>query len=221
MAIYAIGDIHGSLIALKTIFKQGLIRKEDTVVFLGDYVDKGSNSKGVLDWIMANKDNYNFEFILGNHEIMMLAAKLSKERFLEWLPSGGQETLNSYSIRKQSSWINKIDVAHWDFIESCKPYLEINDDLFVHAGLEPNKELSEQNKHHLFWKKYETPEQYSSEKTVICGHTARKNGEIANFGHTVCIDTFAHGGMWLSCLNVETKEFLKANNKGQIVFGKL
>ena len=76
-------------------------------------------------------------------------------------------------------------------------------------------------KHHLFWKKYETPTCYDSKKTIISGHTSRENGEIADFGHTICIDTFAHGGKWLTCLNVKTKEFIKANNKGKIEVGKL
>jgi len=56
---------------------------------------------------------------------------------------------------------------------------------------------------------------------ILCGHTSRKNGEIADFGHTICIDTYAHGGMWLTCLNIETGEFLKANNKGRTEKGKL
>jgi serine/threonine protein phosphatase 1 len=100
-------------------------------------------------------------------------------------------------------------------------YFEVGNFIFVHAGLEADKSLDEQNKHHLFWKKYEQPEVYDSGKTVICGHTSRKNGEIEDFGHTICIDTCAHGGMWLTCLNVETGEFVKANNFGQIEKVKL
>ncbi|WP_299838552.1 hypothetical protein [uncultured Tenacibaculum sp.] len=72
-----------------------------------------------------------------------------------------------------------------------------------------------------FWKKYEKPIAYDLSKTVICGHTSRKDGKIADFGHTICIDTYAHGGKWLTCLNVETGEFLKTNNKGKIEKGQL
>jgi serine/threonine protein phosphatase 1 len=221
MSIYAIGDIHGSLKALLTIFIQNLIQKDDTIVFLGDYVDRGPDSKKVLNWLITNKTNYKFIFILGNHEIMMKTAKTSNERLMEWLYFGGSQTLDSYKIGDDSNWMNKIDDSHWEFIDSCKAYHEIEDYIFVHAGLEAGKELQEQNKHHLFWKKYETPKSYNSEKTVICGHTSRKNGEIANFGHTICIDTYAYGGKWLTCLNVETKEYIKANNKGKVKTGKL
>lgn len=221
MATYAIGDIHGCLNALKTIFKQDLITNNDTVVFLGDYVDRGPDSKGVLDWLIENKDNFNFKFILGNHEIMMQTARLAPERLLEWLPVGGASTLDSYGVGDDANWKKRIDPTHWDFIDSCLPYLEIDNFIFVHAGLEKGKTLDKQNEHHLFWKKYEIPERYDKDRTVICGHTSRKNGEIADFGHTICIDTYAYGGMWLTCLNIETKEYLKANNIGQMESGKL
>ena len=222
MAIYAIGDIHGCLNALKTIFQQGIIKEQDKVVFLGDYVDKGADSKGVLDWLLEKRKVFDFEFILGNHEIMMTAAKSSPQKYAEWVQNyGGFHTLYSYKMADNLNWMNHVDKKYWDFIDSCLPYLEIEEFIFVHAGLESNKHLDEQNEHHLFHKKYETPVIYNLGKTVICGHTARKNGEIADFGHTICIDTFAHGGMWLTCLNVETGEFLKANEKGQIKKGKL
>ena len=222
MAVYAIGDIHGSIDALKTIFQQGLIKEDDKVVFLGDYIDKGSDSKGVIDWLIEKSSTFDFEFILGNHEIMMTRAKSSTEIFEHWLEDyGGSHTLNSYKINDNQNWMNQIDKTHWNFIDSCLPYLEIGEFIFVHAGLDKNTSLEEQNEHHLFHKKFEKPTIYDPSKTVICGHTARKNGKIANFKHTICIDTFAHGGMWLTCLNVETGEFLKANNKGQIEKGKL
>lgn len=221
MAIYAIGDIHGCLTALKTIFDHGLVQKEDTVVFLGDYVDRGSDSKGVVDWLLENKSNYHFEFILGNHEIMMLESRYNPEVASDWLRFGGAETLASYQLKHNKGWIDKIDYTHWRFMEDCRPYFELEDFIFVHAGLESEKELIDQDHHHLFWKKYEIPEMYSAYKTVICGHTSRKNGEIADFGHTICIDTYAYGGKWLTCLNVETKDYIKANNDGLITVGKL
>ena len=94
MAIYAIGDIHGSINALKTIFNQGLIKEDDKVVFLGDYIDKGEDSKGVIDWLIEKNKTFDFEFILGNHEIMMTLAKSSPGKFVEWAGNyGGYHTL--------------------------------------------------------------------------------------------------------------------------------
>ncbi len=222
MAIYAIGDIHGCLTALETIFNEGQIQKEDTVVFLGDYIDRGPNSKGVFNWLLDKSKQYNFKFILGNHDLTMLAAKTDQDQFASWLQFGAVQTLASYGIVEDDpNWVNKIDPAHWAFIESCLPYHETEQFIFVHAGLEAGKKLTEQDAHHLFWQKYETPELYSTDKTVVCGHTARKNGQIADFGHTVCIDTYAYGGMWLTCLNVETGTYIKANSQGRVEKGEL
>jgi serine/threonine protein phosphatase 1 len=221
MALYAIGDIHGCLNALQTIFNLNVIKNNDTVVFLGDYIDRGPDSKGVIDWLIKNKNHFHFEFILGNHEIMMSAAKQSPEMLIEWLQNGGDSTLESYKINNDLRWADKIPETHWEFIENCRSYLEIDNYIFVHAGLEKGKDLNEQNKHHLFWKKYEIPEEYDPNRKVICGHTSRKNGEIANFGHTICIDTYAYGGKWLTCLNVETNEYIKSNNTGEYEKGKL
>ncbi len=149
----------------------------------------------------------------------MLTARDSPERLVEWLHFGGTNTLDSYGIGDDPNWMNRIPQSHWDFIDSCLPYLELREFVFVHAGLEHGKELNEQDKHHLFWKKYETPEMYDAAKTVVCGHTSRKNGEIADFGHAICIDTYAYGGKWLTCLEVDKRDYLKANNRGEIVSG--
>lgn len=221
MSIYAIGDIHGCFVALNTIFNEGTIKPEDTVVFLGDYVDRGEDSKAVIEWLIENQKSYHFEFILGNHEIMMLKARESLEKLLEWRKFGGAETLVSYQVQDFKDWANNIGESHWEFLENCLDYLIIDDFIFVHAGLNPNKNLEDQNESDLFWTKYETPTAYNSRNTVICGHTSRKNGKIADFGHTICIDTYAYGGQWLTCLNVETGEFLKANNYGALIKGRL
>ena len=62
---------------------------------------------------------------------------------------------------------------------------------------------------------------YLADKQVICGHTSRKNGKIHDFGHSICIDTYAYGGQWLTCLNVETGEFIQANEEGEVQKGNL
>ena len=221
MALYAIGDIHGCLRALQTIFEHAPIKEQDQVVFLGDYVDRGPDVKGVFDWLLANQNTYRFEYLLGNHEIMMRTARGDDEQFNWWQMFGGRETLESYDLADDPNWAEKVDPEHWRFMDDCKPYLEVGEYIFVHGGLEPGVALADQNMHHLYWKKYEAPVMYHPEKTVICGHTSRKNGEIAHFGHTTCIDTFAHGGQWLTCLNVETGEYWQANQQADIKIGAL
>ena len=216
MALFAIGDIHGCLTALKTIFHNQNIGINDQFIFLGDYVDRGPDSKGVIDWLIKNGKQYHFTFLKGNHEIMMLESRKSRQTLASWLGFGGHETLDSYGVADDVNWQNKIPNAHWEFMENCKHYHEAGSFIFVHGGLEPGKLLEQQSDHYLFWKKFITPEMYAPNKKVICGHTSRKNGKVADFGHTICIDTYAYGGQWLTCLNVETGEVLQANNKGEI-----
>jgi serine/threonine protein phosphatase 1 len=220
MALYAIGDIHGTLTALKTLFKVGNFSPEDTFIFLGDYVDRGPDSKGVIDWLLLNAHHFHFVFLRGNHEIMMLDSRESTSQLSSWLIFGGAETLDSYGTGGDSIWQEKIGQEHWGFLEQTKAWHQIDDLIFVHAGFEPGVALREQDEHDLFWKKYITPMPYEPDKTVICGHTSRKNGEIANFGHTICIDTFAYGGQWLTCLNVHTMEYIQANEYGDSKTGK-
>ena len=221
MALYAIGDIHGCFTALKTIFAQGIIQKEDRVIFLGDYVDRGPDVKGVFDWLIENKNHYQFEFLLGNHEIMMQTASTNDAEMEWWLMFGGKETLASYGLQGDPDWVEKLDRRHWQFMADCKAYIEIGDYIFVHAGLATGVDLPDQHDHDLYWKKYEEPEMYLADKQVICGHTSRKNGKIHDFGHSICIDTYAYGGQWLTCLNVETGEFIQANEEGEVQKGNL
>lgn len=219
MATFAIGDIHGCLTALKAIFNENWIQEGDLVIFLGDYIDRGEDSKGVIDWLIENRSYYHFEFIKGNHEIMMRDAKDKPEIVKFWLQHGGSETLNSYNVGDELEWINKIPESHWAFLKACKPYFKLGNTVFVHAGLEKGKNLENQDEKHLFWKKYNEPIEYEEGVRVICGHTSQKDGKIADFGHTVCIDTYCYGGQWLTCLNVGDNSYLKSNNQGEVEYG--
>ena len=224
MAIYAIGDVHGCLVPLRRIFEEGPITPGDTVVFLGDYTYRGPDSKGVFDWFLAQRERYDFHFLMGNHDLMMLRARNSGDWLLRWLRSGGADTLASYGIvdaEEEENWPARIDKAHWDLLEGGLPYLQLGRFVFVHGGLEPGLPLERQDEHHLYWKKYEVPEAFAPGVAVICGHTSRKSGEIADFGHTVCIDTYAYGGQWLTCLDVESGDWVQANNEGALRRGRL
>ncbi len=92
---------------------------------------------------------------------------------------------------------------------------------FVHAGLQAGVSLKDQSPLHIYWQKYLIPSSYAPEKTVICGHTSRKNGLIADFGHTICIDTFAWGDQWLTCLEVESGQYWQTRKKGEFREGFL
>ncbi|MGB3464760.1 MAG: metallophosphoesterase, partial [Cyclobacteriaceae bacterium] len=186
-----------------------------------DYINRGPDSKGVIDFLMENSTRFHFIFLKGNHEIMMAEAKQSTENLRFWLQHGGSETLASYNIGDNPMWYDEITHSHWRFFENTIDYYETDTYIFVHGGMKPGIVPAKQLPYDLFWKKYETPLPYSIDKTLICGHTSRKNGKIADFGHTICIDTFAYGGQWLTCLNVDSKEYLQTNNKGDVQQNKL
>ena len=221
MAVYAIGDIHGCFTALKTIFDSLKIKEDDKVIFLGDYVDRGPQCRQLLEWLVEKSENKNFIFLRGNHEQMMMDARTDSAWLSCWLMNGGAKVLDSYDIGDDAEWFNKIPYWHWEFLKSTKKYFEFEKFIFVHAALDAGVSLQKQNENTLYWKHIEVPEMYDENKIVVCGHTSRKNGVIANFGHSICIDTWACGGQWLTCLDVTTGNFWQANQRGELQRGKI
>lgn len=209
----AIGDIHGCLNALKTIEVAINFNKSDTIIVLGDYIDRGPDSKGVLDWMIDSQAKYNLITLLGNHEEMMDEALLCPEAYYFWIMNGGDDTLKSF---KQSS-IDGIQHKYWEFIKSCKLFHETEDHIFVHAGLEPLLPASEQETDILCWLRFRDLKPHISNKMIICGHTPQQGNVPGVLPHAICIDTYAfHHKGYLTCLDVNTGEFWQANNHGEI-----
>jgi serine/threonine protein phosphatase 1 len=126
-----IGDIHGCLTALETMFEVVAPSSKDLIVTLGDYVDRGPDSKGVIDYLLEKKQTHNLFHLMGNHEIQMLRALETKqdcERFLSGL-CGGRDTLDSYG-----GGFEDVPSEHWEFIKSAALYHELDDYILVHAG---------------------------------------------------------------------------------------
>jgi serine/threonine protein phosphatase 1 len=221
MALYAIGDIHGCFTALTTLIKSVNLKPNDTVVFLGDYVDRGPGSKQVIDFILANSKNYNFITLRGNHEVMMMNSRIYQNSLSSWMMNGGFQTLDSYEIGDDFDWYKKIPEVHWDFLKSTLENYENGNFIFVHAGLKPGVELKHQIHDTLFWLHQHEPPPYADDKIVVCGHTPQKNGRIKNLGHTIFIDTWAFNGEWLTCLDVHSGNFYQANEKGETRDGKI
>ncbi|TVR38881.1 MAG: serine/threonine protein phosphatase [Cryomorphaceae bacterium] len=215
MSTYVIGDVHGCLGALKALVAATDIKPGDTLIFLGDYISRGTDSKGVIDWILEHQSTYHIIALRGNHEIMMRRARKGKRQFMQWYRFGGESTLKSYGITEYSNWREAVPKSHWKFLKSTRSYYVWRHFVFVHAGLENGVPMHEQSKAALFWRKYPKPEKYSEDAVVICGHTPRKDGRIADFGHAICLDTYAYGGKWLSCLHLPSGRFWQAREKGK------
>ncbi|QDU78205.1 Serine/threonine-protein phosphatase 1 [Bremerella volcania] len=213
MRTLAIGDVHGCLIALKCLLDEVGLRPDDRIVFLGDYVDRGPNSRGVIQYILELRDQYDVVCLRGNHEIMMLTARDDSRTFNSWLGYGGEETLESYAPDTgEQSDLEHVSEQHWLFLESvCQPYFEDDSHIFVHGNVRPDLPLNEQDNATLYWDKFINRGPHFSGKKVICGHTSQKSGWPLDVGHSVVIDTWACGTGWLTCLDTESGHFWQAN----------
>lgn len=214
----AIGDIHGHLRALEALLDAVKPQPDDLIITLGDYVDRGPNTRGVLDLLMDLQDQGRLVALQGNHELLLLNAE--GEDYDLWLQVGGREALASYAPAGFEGNLTDIPQAHWDFVKNrCRRWYETDDTIFVHAGVDPDLPLAEQDEYNLCWKKFipDNLRQHISGKRVVCGHTAQKTGVPLNVGHHVCIDTCIYGaGGWLTCLDVATNHIWQADPRGQV-----
>jgi serine/threonine protein phosphatase 1 len=212
----AVGDIHGCTRALDRLLADVNPCGDDTVVTLGDYVDRGPDSKGVLDRLLDLQTRVRLVPLRGNHEQMFVAARLLGEDRYLWLSCGGEATLDSYGTPGRSGHFDDVPERHWEFLEwACGNwYDECPTHFFVHANAYPHAPLDAQPDSELFWQPFLDRGPHVSGKIMVCGHTQQRSGVPLNVGHAVCIDTWAYGGGWLTCLEVETGRLWQANQKG-------
>ncbi len=217
MRQFAIGDIHGCLSALQRLDTEIKFRPSDTVITLGDYVDRGPQSRGVIDFLIALQKRCNLVPLRGNHEIMMLRARDDRSALAEWVSCGGDRTLESYG----AATFDDIPTEHWEFLEATGSYHDAARDFFVHANAYPDFALEDQPDYMLFWEFFGDPSPHQSGKRMICGHTAQKKGRPLDIGHAVCIDTYAHGGGWLTCLETRADVYWQASQSGDLRYDSL
>ena len=192
---------------------------------LGDYVDRGTDVRGVLDRLLALQARTQLVPLKGNHDQMMLAARENQDRFNEWLGSGGGRTLESYETKSDWATFDRaIPVRHWRFLkDDCLPYYETKTHFFVHANASPDLPLAEQPEHTLYWEKLEAGGwcPHGSGKTMVCGHSVQRSGRPLVLDRAVCIDTWAYGKGWLTCFDVEMELYWQANQRGETRVGNL
>jgi len=193
----------------------------DHVIFLGDYIDRGSGSRSVLDWMVGQCRNYTAVFLRGNHEVMMLEARHDPLKANLWQSYGGFETLISYSAAYQKDWSSAIPKSHWEFLEHTIPFFETPKHIFVHACLAPDLDMKEQPDWLLYWEYFDKIQPYKSVKKIICGHSPQHSGQIKDLGFAVCIDTGPAAGGWLTCLDVHAGEYWQANERGETRMGSI
>jgi len=204
---FVIGDIHGCLAMLDRLMDKIAWRPDkDRLIFLGDYIDRGENPKGVVDYILALKRcSSKVECLMGNHESMFLDY-LSGKNGDFFLMNGGGSTLQSYESDKSSELDSLIPPDHMAFYKSLKPYIELQDYYIVHAGFHPGIEISKQKQKDMLW--IRSPFIYSDYdfgKKVIFGHTPFIKPLVME--NKIGIDTGAVHGRSLTCLEIPAMRF--------------
>ena len=193
--IYAVGDIHGRHDLLKDILHQiatdnaARPAADSHLIFLGDYIDRGPDSHGVVDTLLYGlPKGFQTHFLMGNHERLLLDALDEEERMPLWLANGGVAMLSSYAraskARESIIGVNgagdhMLPIDHRAFFEGLELRLTCGDYLFVHAGVRPGVELDRQSPHDLLWIR-EPFLSYDGSfgKIVVHGHTPVEAPEL-------------------------------------------
>src|SRR5579871_5490239 len=176
----AVGDIHGCSLALAAILKAMGPRSDDTIVTLGDYINRGPDSRGVIEALIAVTERCQLIPLLGNHEQKLLDARTGFDS-TTWLGMGGSTTLDSYGPGRKLSLIPDV---HFEFFETCRDYYETSGHIFAHANYYADVPMDEQPPLMLRWESlaHARPSPHESGKTVIVGHTPQKDGEVLDLG---------------------------------------
>jgi serine/threonine protein phosphatase 1 len=208
----AIGDVHGCVHALDAVLEVIEPTKSDQLVFLGDMIDQGRESREVLERIIALKQQCDVVLIQGNHEEMMCAARGDEKALRYWEHCGGVSTINSYRF---GGTLADIPAEHWALLDTCLPYYETDDCILTHANYVPDLPMNQQPEYALRWELFDPtkPPHYSG-KTVFVGHTEQTSAEILDTGYALCIDTTCCKYGWLTAVDVAAFEVWQANRWG-------
>lgn len=221
---YAIGDIHGRSDLLSDMIALLEARSiDDTrlagppiVVFLGDYVDRGHDSAGVVGMLAAGRPRHcECRYLRGNHEQMLMAFLDNPAANRGWVLQGGAETLMSYGVRpppfngSAQAWEQTADelrvrmpAAHLEFLDGLERYVELGDYAFVHAGVDDTRALEDQTDEALYWSR----EAFVASKRpfshrIVHGHTP-VDQPFAD-GRRIAVDTGAYASGALTAARFE------------------
>ena len=198
--LLAVGDIHGCLASLEGLLERVAPSETDRLIFLGDYIDRGPDSKGVIDTLLALAKRFPQTVCLkGNHEAMFLDFLAGRNQDL-YLANGGTSTLESY---REEGGI-RVPGRHLDFFRSLPRYYATERFIFVHAGLRPGIPLEEQREEDLLWIRDDfLDSDYDWGKTVVFGHTPLSQPLFSTT--RIGLDTGAVYGRSLVCCDVEVR----------------
>jgi serine/threonine protein phosphatase 1 len=197
MKTYVIGDLHGELKMLEAMLDRLPLTGDDTMVLLGDYIDRGPDARGVIERILQlREEGLKVIALKGNHEVMYLDYLRGEDRDGLFLHNGGRRTIRSYRTLRNRSGYPPAD--HLEFLESLPLFHETESDFFVHAGARPGVALCDQSEDDLLWIRSDfLCSSYDFGKRIIFGHTPCREPLILS--DKIGIDTGATYGGMLTC----------------------
>jgi serine/threonine protein phosphatase 1 len=218
--IYAVGDVHGRadlLAELLARIDQDLRARPTTgaiEVLLGDYIDRGSSSRQVIDMLIARRRRRNLMLLMGNHEAFVLRVLRNPRLLSQWTNIGGLNTVLSYGVtppcRRDSksdrdltaAFVASLPESHRRFLQGLALSFCCGDFFFVHAGVRPGIPLREQSQHDLLWIRDEfLLHEDGFGKIVVHGHTPTQEPDVRP--NRINIDTGAYATGRLTCLVLE------------------
>jgi serine/threonine protein phosphatase 1 len=233
--ILAISDIHGSYVEFNALLSKVNYRpSEDKLILMGDYVDRGLDSKGIVEQVMTLQQECGAIVLKGNHDKMACDALTSDDDKLDthWLTNGGFHTLMSYceagyeGLQKDFGWKDYMQLKekirrdyrhHIDFLSTLPLYHETEEHIFVHAGINPLiEDWKQQDPYDFIWIRepfYKNPV-VSTNKTVVFGHTStmdlHDSEEIwfSPLGDKIGIDGGCAYGQRLNCLEISAGKYI-------------
>lgn len=178
----AITDIHGELSKLENVLSKIETREDDIFVFMGDYIDRGPDSKGVIDKVISIGETNKCVYLIGSHEYAYLHAR-KKDEYYDYLfwNYGGPATVKSYG------GFENIYKIHGEFLDNLKFYYLTDKYLFVHAGINPNYSLEEQDEtDFVYIRSAFYNHKHNLPQKIIFGHTEFDKPLIQE--DKICID---------------------------------
>ncbi|UXP31343.1 metallophosphoesterase [Reichenbachiella agarivorans] len=185
----AIADIHGCTQSFKHLVEDVVaLQSDDTLYLLGDYVDRGLDSKGTIDYIEELRRNYTIKALMGNHDLMMKNALEGGPKYDHWFKAGGEETLHSFGTTD----IKKIPDCYFDFIDTLDLFYETENAFLVHAGFNFDVPFRDDTEAMLWTRNERVDLQQTHGKKVIHGHTPKAVMQIIDDirlgADNICID---------------------------------
>jgi serine/threonine protein phosphatase 1 len=206
--LLAVGDVHGCIDELSVVLDAIQPAPDDKVVFLGDYVDRGPNSRAVIDLLIALRDSRRCQtvFLRGNHEDMFLDFLGERGRHGDaFLFNGGRTTLASYGLPptlRRSEARSQLPEPHLEFLRSLELCHQDEPFLFVHAGVSPIRGLGDQDEEDLLWIRDEfIRSRHPFSWTIVFGHTPQRE-VLWDLPFKIGLDTGCVYGNKLSCLDL-------------------